>query len=162
THEGTYYKWVERAWRGGLRVTVNLLVQNEVLCMIYPNLGDPPATLAKNCNDMATIKEQAEQTRQLQDYIDAQWGGPGKGWYRIVESPAEARKVINEGKLAVILGTESSDVFNCSKLNSESELTGKAGLNRSEEHTSELQSRFDLVCRLLLEKKKQSEKRQSP
>src|SRR5699024_12080436 len=27
------------------------------------------------------------------------------------------------------------------------------GLTRSEEHTSELQSRFDLVCRLLLEKK---------
>src|SRR5437868_7865029 len=27
-------------------------------------------------------------------------------------------------------------------------------LRRSEEHTSELQSRFDLVCRLLLEKKK--------
>src|SRR5699024_11523494 len=27
---------------------------------------------------------------------------------------------------------------------------------RSEEHTSELQSRFDLVCRLLLEKKKKS------
>src|SRR5699024_12394649 len=26
-------------------------------------------------------------------------------------------------------------------------------LDRSEEHTSELQSRFDLVCRLLLEKK---------
>src|SRR5699024_8775457 len=26
---------------------------------------------------------------------------------------------------------------------------------RSEEHTSELQSRFDIVCRLLLEKKKQ-------
>src|SRR5437868_10647898 len=28
------------------------------------------------------------------------------------------------------------------------------GAVRSEEHTSELQSRFDLVCRLLLEKKK--------
>src|SRR5437868_12835808 len=28
--------------------------------------------------------------------------------------------------------------------------------HRSEEHTSELQSRFDLVCRLLLEKKKLS------
>src|SRR5437868_11391302 len=28
------------------------------------------------------------------------------------------------------------------------------GKIRSEEHTSELQSRFDLVCRLLLEKKK--------
>src|SRR5207249_5747788 len=31
---------------------------------------------------------------------------------------------------------------------------GGAGAIRSEEHTSELQSRFDLVCRLLLEKKK--------
>src|SRR5437868_12787026 len=29
---------------------------------------------------------------------------------------------------------------------------------RSEEHTSELQSRFDLVCRLLLEKKKKKKK----
>src|SRR5699024_12715106 len=29
-----------------------------------------------------------------------------------------------------------------------------AVISRSEEHTSELQSRFDLVCRLLLEKKK--------
>src|SRR5437868_10860715 len=36
--------------------------------------------------------------------------------------------------------------------------TGSVRVNttddRSEEHTSELQSRFDLVCRLLLEKKK--------
>src|SRR2546422_3368300 len=30
----------------------------------------------------------------------------------------------------------------------------KVGLERSEEHTSELQSRLHLVCRLLLEKKK--------
>src|SRR5438874_9000852 len=32
--------------------------------------------------------------------------------------------------------------------------TNAAALSRSEEHTSELQSRRDLVCRLLLEKKK--------
>src|SRR2546428_5990203 len=31
------------------------------------------------------------------------------------------------------------------------------GVLRSEEHTSELQSRSDLVCRLLLEKKKQND-----
>src|SRR5699024_12113108 len=30
---------------------------------------------------------------------------------------------------------------------------GASGVERSEEHTSELQSRFGLVCRLLLEKK---------
>src|SRR5699024_11447999 len=34
---------------------------------------------------------------------------------------------------------------------------GNAVRVRSEEHTSELQSRFDLVCRLLLEKKNKSE-----
>src|SRR3712207_7054095 len=33
-------------------------------------------------------------------------------------------------------------------------LGGRGGLERSEEHTSELQSRQYLVCRLLLEKKK--------
>src|SRR2546428_1276183 len=33
-------------------------------------------------------------------------------------------------------------------------LVGPPGTGRSEEHTSELQSRSDLVCRLLLEKKK--------
>src|SRR5438067_4170236 len=33
-------------------------------------------------------------------------------------------------------------------------MIGRASTRRSEEHTSELQSRFDLVCRLLLEKKK--------
>src|SRR5437868_15541781 len=34
-------------------------------------------------------------------------------------------------------------------------------IERSEEHTSELQSRFDLVCRLLLEKKKPAAGRRS-
>src|SRR5699024_12096198 len=34
------------------------------------------------------------------------------------------------------------------------EIAGIKAQKRSEEHTSELQSRFDLVCRLLLEKKK--------
>src|SRR5438067_10492682 len=34
-----------------------------------------------------------------------------------------------------------------------------AAVDRSEEHTSELQSRFDLVCRLLLEKKNKHDTR---
>src|SRR5207249_6753013 len=40
----------------------------------------------------------------------------------------------------------------------EAPLGGERDGPRSEEHTSELQSRFDLVCRLLLEKKKRSTK----
>src|SRR5687768_17668105 len=39
--------------------------------------------------------------------------------------------------------------FNCAKLRS---------FSRSEEHTSELQSRLHLVCRLLLEKKKNNDR----
>src|SRR5699024_11767529 len=35
-----------------------------------------------------------------------------------------------------------------------SQISSNVDVIRSEEHTSELQSRFDLVCRLLLEKKK--------
>src|SRR5699024_12248881 len=35
--------------------------------------------------------------------------------------------------------------------------TAEVDAARSEEHTSELQSRFDLVCRLLLEKKKHNQ-----
>src|SRR5690349_22891596 len=51
-------------------------------------------------------------------------------------------------------------------LNDEREEKGEMGeafgrsTSRSEEHTSELQSRRDLVCRLLLEKKKRKRKRE--
>src|SRR5438874_7153426 len=39
---------------------------------------------------------------------------------------------------------------------------GSTSTSRSEEHTSELQSRRDLVCRLLLEKKKKTTYNQQP
>src|SRR2546428_1868765 len=39
---------------------------------------------------------------------------------------------------------------------------GRTRNGRSEEHTSELQSRSDLVCRLLLEKKKQKHRPYTP
>src|SRR6266513_4709379 len=43
----------------------------------------------------------------------------------------------------------------CACLANHAETLSRPGSGRSEEHTSELQSRFDVVCRLLLEKKKQ-------
>src|SRR5438034_1730634 len=39
------------------------------------------------------------------------------------------------------------------------QLDDGAGVERSEEHTSELQSHSDLVCRLLLEKKKKNKRK---
>src|SRR5438132_2371547 len=42
------------------------------------------------------------------------------------------------------------------------EADGREGPARSEEHTSELQSHSDLVCRLLLEKKKKADPATTP
>lgn len=111
THEGTYYRWLERAWRGGQRIFVNLLVENNKLCQVYPLKKG--LEYAK-CDDMASVRRQAQDMREMQDYIDAQSGGPGKGFYRIVTNPYQARKVINAGKLAVVMGMETSVPFGCS------------------------------------------------
>src|SRR2546430_12475363 len=48
------------------------------------------------------------------------------------------------------------DVGRCA-ITTQNPKTNKPNFNRSEEHTSELQSQSNLVCRLLLEKKKQIE-----
>ena len=89
---------------------VNDLVENRALCELYP--------LKKNdCNEMVSAYQQADDMYALQDYIDAQFGGPGKGFFRIVKTPAEARRVINDGKLAMVLGIEVSEVLNCGQFN---------------------------------------------
>jgi microsomal dipeptidase-like Zn-dependent dipeptidase len=116
THELSYWKWVERAWRGGLRVYVNLLVENRVLCEAYP-------LKRNNCDEMESVRLQARRIHELQDYIDAQYGGPGKGWFRIVKSPFQARRVINKGKLAVVLGIEVSEPFGCRVINDQPQCT---------------------------------------
>ena len=78
THEGTYYKWIERSWRAGQRVFVNLLVENNQLCEVYP-FGPEGSPQKKSCKDMDSLRRQARDMYQMQDYIDAQWGGPGEG-----------------------------------------------------------------------------------
>jgi hypothetical protein len=53
----------------------------------------------------------------MERYIDAQAGGPGEGFFRIVRNPFQARKVINQGKLAVVQGMEVSEPFGCKLVN---------------------------------------------
>jgi microsomal dipeptidase-like Zn-dependent dipeptidase len=104
--EGEYYTGLERAWLAGLRVMVTHLVDNEALCTVMTTRHTP-------CNDMKSVEIQAKDLHALQDYVDAQAGGPGKGFFRIVTDPVQARAVINAGKLAVVMGVEVSDLFNC-------------------------------------------------
>lgn len=111
THESTYYKWIERAWKAGLRIMLNNLVENETLCHLEVVAH---GQLTQNCNEMDSAVSQVQFLHDLQDYIDAQEGGPGKGWFRLVDNPHDARKVINDGKLAVVIGIEISHLFNCS------------------------------------------------
>jgi hypothetical protein len=108
--EGTYYTSVERAWMGGLRVLVVLFVQNEALCDTMTFRDPSPPDF---CNDMDSVRQQNQDLQDFQDYVDAQYRGPGKGWLRIVKTPAQARRVIASGKLAVVKGIELSRILNC-------------------------------------------------
>ncbi|MDF1822152.1 MAG: membrane dipeptidase [Alcanivoracaceae bacterium] len=113
THTGYYWTWLERAWLSGQRMNVTLLVENEVLCNAQSILN-PIGWLPHNsCNTMDSIRLQARRVYEMQDYIDAQYGGPGKGFFRVVTSPAQARQVIAQGKMAVVMGVEASETLNC-------------------------------------------------
>src|SRR5438034_3844711 len=76
---------------------------------------------------------------------DARGGNPARiaDHFRVLHSPASGRA---DGRVQL------------SRIRNEAAVCGlrpRAIIDRSEEHTSELQSHSDLVCRLLLEKKKQ-------
>jgi hypothetical protein len=133
THEQSYYKWLERSWRGGQRLFVNLFVENHALCSLYPHKSP-----GYNCNEMDSVRRQAFELKNLQSYIDAQYGGPGKGWFRIVSDPFEARRVINAGKMAIVPGIEVSDLFDCGLRNGVSRCTAEDVDRRLNEAYNEL------------------------
>src|SRR5699024_11330379 len=99
----------------------------------------------------------SESTVTVSDYADFYIKG-----FEIFEFPEEERKIL-ENDWAIV----KDYIANIHKNHDDPEEmypTLSSALRdqlmfidtRSEEHTSELQSRFDLVCRLLLEKKKKN------
>jgi len=111
THQTQYHRWLERAWLGGLRLVVQHATSNAVNCHIA--VGEGWTRSRYDCEDMTAVDRQLDAVYEMERYLDAQAGGPGLGWFRIVTSPAEAREVIEAGKLAVVLGIEVSDLFDC-------------------------------------------------
>ncbi len=122
THQQMYYKWLERAFRGGMRLTTMLAVTNEALCK---------STDGTDCaNSMGAIDDQIDAAYAFQAFIDSQCelnpgsdfcvedSGTEEGWFRIVTDPLQARQVIQQGKLAVVLGIEVDNLFNCKEQNS--------------------------------------------
>lgn len=111
THQVEYYRWIERAYMSGLRLIVQHATTNQVLCELV--VGVHAQQVRYSCDDMVAVEREIAEAYNLERYIDAQSGGPGRGWLRIVTTPAEARSVIAEGRLAMILGIETSNLFDC-------------------------------------------------
>jgi microsomal dipeptidase-like Zn-dependent dipeptidase len=107
-HQQVYYKWLERAWLGGLRLIVMDAVTNEALCKSGTKVAGTDCALS-----MTAIDAQLQAAKDFQTFLDSQYGGPGKGWFRIVTTPGQAESAIQEGKLAVVLGIEVDNLFNC-------------------------------------------------
>ena len=111
THQTQYHRWLERAWLGGLRLMVQHATSDETICKLTVGQGFQESRY--DCSDMTAVDRIIDETWAMQDYVDALHGGEGKGWFRVVESPEQARAVIEDGKLAIILGIETSNLFRC-------------------------------------------------
>ncbi len=107
-HQQAYIDWLYRAYQGGLRLITCLAVNNELLAMkSSPHLPH---------DDKSAIQVQLAAMKDMAAFIESQSGGPGKGWLQIVYSPEEARKVIGENRLAVVLGVEVDSLGNWRRL----------------------------------------------
>src|SRR5687768_9085628 len=92
--------------------------------------------------------------KQREDALD----GFKTGRYRVLVATDIAARGIDVEALGHVVNfdvpLQSEDYIHRVGRTARAEMTGEAFTFRSEEHTSELQSRLHLVCRLLLEKKK--------
>ena len=116
THQQGYYVWIERMWRAGLRVLVAQAVEDEALCELAP-------MRSHSCDETETVKLAVEELKRLEAYVDAQAGGKGRGFFQIVGNPRAARRVVERGRLAVLIGMETSSPFGCSEFMGEPQCT---------------------------------------
>ena len=108
THQQTYYVWLKRAWMAGERLVVAQTLEDQPICVIEPRR-------THSCDETVAVRQQIQTLRGLQNYVDAQAGGRGRGWFRLVYNPGQARAAIEKGRLAVLIGIESSNLFGCSE-----------------------------------------------
>ena len=120
-HQQMYSDWLYRAFQGGLRLMVMHAVNDEYLCSYLHSLNH--LALGRSCDDMEAVDIQLNSARDLESYLNNQCTSadaprclaPGVGWYHIVTSAEEARRTINNGQLAVVLGMEVGRPFGCGK-----------------------------------------------
>ena len=118
THQQVYWVWLKRAWQAGLRLVVAQTVEDDELCRVQKRRSH-------SCSEPVAIAEQVRVLRSLERYVDRRSGGRGRGFFRLVYTPRQARRVIEHGKLAVVIGVESSNPFGCRLEHGRSACTAK-------------------------------------
>jgi microsomal dipeptidase-like Zn-dependent dipeptidase len=103
THQQMHADWLYRAFEGGLRLVVMNAVNNELLCHVDQGANLRPGAPFP-CDDMATADRQIAAAHDMDARTD---------WYRIATSASQARRIINSGRLAVVLGIEVDTLFGC-------------------------------------------------
>jgi len=88
------------AYQNGLSLAVMSIVSNQWLCagVVFSNNHDPQAS----CHDMESVKNQIYLLKEF----DAQ-----NSWFKIVTDPWDAKRTIQEGKLAVVMAVEVSNLM---------------------------------------------------
>ena len=103
-HQQAYIDWLYRAYQGGLRLVTCLAVNNELLAT-KSNPRLPP-------DDRSAIQAQIAGMKAMAEFINGQSGGPERGWLQIAYTSEDARRIISENKLAVVLGVEVDSLGN--------------------------------------------------
>jgi len=107
-HQQAYVDWLYRAYQGGLRLTCCLAVNNELLA------SKSERTLPYD--DRSAVMLQLAGMKEFVAHVDSRCGGPGKGWMQIAYTPDDARRIITENKLAIVLGVEVDSLGNWRRL----------------------------------------------
>lgn len=106
-HQQAYIDWIYRAYLGGLRLISALAVNNELLA----RNSDPQTPT----DDRSAIELQIKGMKEMVQWLDGQAGGVGQGWMQIAYTPEDARRIIAENKLAIVLGVEVDSLGNWRK-----------------------------------------------
>lgn len=97
-HQQMWQGWLQQAHQGGLRVMVVSLAESNFLCT-----STPPEFRRYGCDEMSSVRRQA---LLAQGFVSR-----NSSWVGIARTPAEARALIAQGKLALVLAAEITKLF---------------------------------------------------
>ena len=111
TDQKAFYEWIKRAWDYGMRLTVVHSVYSNLACT-HPISGTHRWVDGRKCNAEVAVRDQIQDVKNFVTWV--QQNDPDD-WVDIAYSPAQARQIMQAGKLAIVLGVEVDDLMNCVK-----------------------------------------------